>query len=159
MDFRTLYKPVIYSSYNSINLIPILITINKQISSKKDIKIISIISAMFVLILCLAIYNILLQGTEEQFKLDMPIVDIVKIYGPFYTKSYLLIIGISIFTTAISSGCSFLNNCSKTNFKRNAKILSISAFFISQIPFGAIVNLLYPVLGIVGLIEIIVIFL
>ncbi|MCR5147225.1 MAG: hypothetical protein K6B70_07830 [Clostridia bacterium] len=159
MDFRTLYKPVIYSSYNSIILIPVLITINKQISNKKDIKIISIISTIFVVILCLATYNILLQGTEEQFKLDIPIVDIVKVYGPVCTKSYLLIIGISIFTTAISSGCSFLNNCNKSNFKRNAKLLSISALFISQIPFGTIVNFLYPVLGIVGLIEIIVIFL
>ena len=136
-----------------------LITINKQISNQKDIKIISIISAVFAAILCLAIYNILLQGTDEQFILDMPILDIVKKYGVLYSKLYVLIIGISIFTTAISSGCSFLNNCSKINFKKNAQILSISAFFVSQIPFGTIVNLLYPVLGIVGIIEIIVIFL
>ena len=159
IGFKTIWNPLIYSSYNSIILISILITINKQISDRKDIKIISIVSTILIIVLCLAIYNLLKHGTVEQFKLDMPIIDIVKIYGTFHTRSYLFIIGISIFTTAVSSGCSFLNSCNKANFRRNAKILSIAAFFISQIPFGTIVNLLYPVLGMVGLVEILVIFL
>ena len=156
---QALIKSVLYASYNCIILIPVLITLNSQIKSKNNIFLISITSAIILTLLSFAIYNILLQGNVEQFNLEMPIIGIVKKYGLIYKNAYLLIIGISIFTTAVSSGCGFLNNCSKDekSFKRN--LILISAIFLSQIPFSTLVNLLYPVLGIVGIIEIIVIFL
>ena len=158
---QALIKSVLYASYNCIILIPVLITLNSQIKSKNNIFLISITSAIILTLLSFAIYNILLQGNVEQFNLEMPIIGIVKKYGFIYKNAYLLIIGISIFTTAVSSGCGFLNNCSKDekSFKRNLILMSISAIFLSQIPFSTLVNLLYPVLGIVGIIEIIVIFL
>lgn len=158
---QALIKSVLYASYNCIILIPVLITLNSQIKSKNNIFLISITSAIILTLLSFAIYNILLQGNVEQFNLEMPIIGIVKKYGLIYKNAYLLIIGISIFTTAVSSGCGFLNNCSKDekSFKRNLILMSISAIFLSQIPFSTLVNLLYPVLGIVGIIEIIVIFL
>ena len=158
---QALIKSVLYASYNCIILIPVLITLNSQIKSKNNIFLISITSAIILTLLSFAIYNILLQGNVEQFNLEMPIIGIVKKYGLIYKNAYLLIIGISIFTTAVSNGCGFLNNCSKDekSFKRNLILMSISAIFLSQIPFSTLVNLLYPVLGIVGIIEIIVIFL
>lgn len=158
---KALVKSVLYASYNCIILIPVLITLNSKIKSKNNIIPIAIGSTLILTFLSFAIYNILLQGNVEQFNLEMPIIGIVKKYGLIYKNVYLLIIGISIFTTAISSGCGFLNNCSKDEktFKRNLILMSISAIFLSQIPFSTLVNLLYPVLGIVGIFEIIVIFL
>lgn len=158
---KALVKSVLYASYNCIILIPVLITLNSKIKSKNNIIPIAIASTLILTLLSFAIYNILSQGNVEQFNLEMPIIGIVKKYGLIYKNAYLLIIGISIFTTAISSGCGFLNNCSKDEktFKRNLILMSISAIFLSQIPFSTLVNLLYPVLGIVGIFEIIVIFL
>lgn len=157
---ESVIKAILYASYNCIILIPVLVTVNKQITNKQCIFKISIASAVVLIVLSFSIFNILLQGNITHFQLEMPVIGIIKQHGAFYQKVYLIIIAISIFTTAISSGCGFLNNCStnKKQFKRNLAIMSISAVFLSQIPFSMLVNLLYPVLGVVGIFEIIVIF-
>ena len=86
----------------------------------------------------------------------MPIIEIVKKYGNVCETIYVFMIGVSIFTTAISTGVSFLNNCSLGNksYRRNLIIMSAFAIFLSQISFSVFVELLYPVLGIVGVWEI-----
>ena len=166
---KTAIKSILYASYNCIILIPVLVTLSNQIRKDENVKfnskvnstkLIAVIGSVFIMILSLSVFNILLQGNIDQFKLEMPIIGIVKQYGNMYQKIYLIIIGISIFTTAISSGCGFLNNCSKSQneYRRNLVIISILAIFLSQIPFSVLVNLLYPILGIVGIFEIIVIF-
>lgn len=153
-------KSTLYSSYNCVLLIPVLVTLKKKIKSHKNIICLSLISTIILMLLSFSVFSILLGGSSEQFKLDMPIIGIVKQNNGLYQKLYIIIIAISIFTTAISSGCSFLNNCSKSpeSFRRNLNVISISAIFLSQISFSTLVNMLYPVLGIVGIFEIIIIF-
>ena len=86
----------------------------------------------------------------------MPIIKIVEKYGSIYKILYVIMIAISIFTTAISTGYSFLINCtkSKKTYKIMLGIVSFFAIFLSQISFSVFVDLLYPVLGIVGIFEI-----
>lgn len=160
MLIKSIIKSVLYASYNCILLIPVLVTLKEQIKNSKKIISIAVASSVLLMLLSFSVFNILSNGSIEDFKLEMPIISIVKQNGIFYQKIYLVIIGISIFTTAVSSGCSFLNNCSnnKKQFKRYLILMSISAIFLSQISFSTLVNLLYPVLGIVGIIEIIIIF-
>lgn len=160
MIIKSIIKSILYASYNCILLIPVLVTLKEQIKNRKNITSIAIISSLILMLLSFSIFNILSNGTVEEYKLEMPIISIVKQNGNLYQKIYLIIIGISIFTTAVSSGCSFLNNCSysKKQFKKYLNIMSISAIFLSQISFSTLVNLLYPVLGIVGVVEIIIIF-
>ena len=66
---------------------------------------------------------------------------------------YGIIILISIFTTAISLGISFLNNVSKNQKKYNniAVIICLSSVIFSKIGFANLVNLLYPILGVLGI--------
>ena len=157
---KGLFMAILYGCYNCIILIPVLVTLRKQILNNQIMRCVSIVSCIILLILSFAIYNLLLQGNEEIFSLEMPIVEIVKRYGESYKVIYRAIIGVSIFTTAVSSGCSLLNNCSKSEmeFRRNLVLISVSALFFSQISFSMLVNYIYPVLGIFGAIEIFLIF-
>ena len=152
-------QSILYASYNCILLIPVIITLLKLINSKKSIIITAIINGLVILILSFCVYNLLLLGDEKIFKLEMPIIEIVKKYGTVYKNLYMIIIGLSIFTTAISTGYGFLGRWeeNKNTYKRVLILISIIAIFVSQISFSILVNLLYPVLGIVGIIEIIMI--
>ena len=154
--FQAILKAILYASYNCILLIPVIVTLKKYILKSENIICISIMSFVFVSILSLSVYNILLIGDNNIFSLEMPVIEIVKKYGAVCKNVYLCMIGISIYTTAISTGCGFLNNCSnkKHTQKRNLIFMCVSAIFLSQISFSTLVNLLYPVLGIFGLIEI-----
>lgn len=152
-------QSVLYASYNCILLIPVVITLLKFINNKKSIIITAIINGLTILIVSFCVYNLLLLGDKNVFKLEMPIIEIVKKYGEVYKKLYIIIIGLSIYTTAISTGYGFLSRWeeSKLTYKRILIFISIVALFVSQISFSILVDLLYPILGVVGMIEIIMI--
>ena len=154
-------KSVLYACYNCIILIPILVNLSIILKSKKTNELISIsvLSCIVIIILSFAIYNLLLQGNSYVFSLEMPIIEIVKKYGVYYKTIYQMMIGIAIFTTAISTGYGFLSNYSKTykKYKINMIFMSIFALFFSQLSFSFLINLLYPVLGVIGIFEIILV--
>ncbi len=150
-------KGILYSSYNSILLIPILISIKKYIKKEKHIKYISIIVTAIISILLLSIYLLLINIDVDIKNLEMPAVYAISKIFPQIKSIYGITILIAIFTTAISLGISFLQNTAKTEKDFNIKciIICISAVLFSQIGFSNLVNLLYPILGILGLIQII----
>jgi uncharacterized membrane protein YkvI len=86
----------------------------------------------------------------------MPIVYVVKNKFTQFKIIYGITILIAIFTTAISTGISFLNNICQNNknFPQIAAILCITSLIISPIGFSNLVKILFPVFGFLGLIQI-----
>lgn len=150
-------KAALYGGYNCILLIPVLIPLRKMAGNLKNITKIFGVSFLTIVVLCLSVYNILLLGNNNIYGQEMPIISIVSRYGEICKIAYLFLIASSIYTTAISTGCGFLNGCSSKKYYRNCFIICLTAIFISQIKFSFFVNLLYPVLGVFGLIEVSVI--
>ena len=161
LKINGIVKAFLYASYNCVILIPVLIPIKNKLNTKKTACLISWITGVFLLILCFSIYNLLLQGNSDIFSLEMPIIGVVKQFGKTFKIVYILIIAISILTSAVSAGCGFLNNCSKNEqaYNRNLFLISTSAIVLSQISFSTFVELLYPVLGMFGSFEILLILL
>lgn len=151
---------LLYASYNSIILIPVLTSLREYVTSKKQIIKISIISSLIIIILALLIYSMLLTDTFFISQLDMPLMHIVFNFGNIFKYLYGFIIIISIFTSAISTGCSFLKNVSKNKSTYNFVLLliCISSIFISNIGFSTLVQILYPTFGVFGLLQIILLF-
>lgn len=107
-EFIWIIKSILYASYNCIVLIPVLVQLYSSISKNKhSYFFISLISMIIICVLSFAIFNLLLQGNYEVFKLDMPVVAITKQIGEIYGFFYSFIIGIAIFTSAASSGVRF----------------------------------------------------
>lgn len=75
--------------------------------------------------------------------------------GVCYKYLYGVIILGAIVTTAISSAFGFLNNVSKNKkkYKMINLIICVCAVFVSQFGFSNLVNLLYPVFGVLGLVQ------
>ena len=150
-----------YCSYNSILLIPILITLKNNIKYKKDIYIISFLSCFIIFILSTSIF-LLLTNINPIFlsSLEMPVIYVIQNNYQFFFKIYSLVILSSIYTTAISVGISFLQNISinKKNYPQIVLIMCISGLIISKINFSILVNTLYSLFGYLGLIQIFLLF-
>ncbi len=149
-------QAILYASYNSILLIPVLITLNKYIKNKKQINKISILSSGIIAIMSTLIFLLLTKVDVDIEKLEMPAVYVVS--NMFYILKYLygfVILG-SIFTTTISLGMSFLQNISKNekSYSHIALIMCITSVVVSKIGFSNLVNILYPIFGYLGLIQI-----
>lgn len=160
-----LISSLLYASYNSIILIPVIISIKKIIvpinetikKIKINIWIISILTFLVLLILSFCVFLTLLHGNQEIYKLELPLMNIVFSYGARYRFIYGFIIISSIFTSAVAGGYSFLINISSTphRYKTILIAMCIIAILASQLGFSFFVEKVYPIFGILGLIQII----
>lgn len=147
---------VLYSSYNSILLIPVLITLNNYVKNKKQIFYISFISAIVTILLSVIIFLLLVRVDVDISKLEMPVVYVVSNMFKILRYIYGVIILGSIFTSAISLGVSFLQNTAKNKkgYTQISIIMCITSVMISKFGFSNLVSLLYPIFGYLGLIQI-----
>ena len=155
-----LLSSLIYTSYNSVVLIPILVSLKKEIKNKYQIKIISCLSGIIVGALAIIIYRLLFIAGSQINNVEMPLVFVAGKLGKIYKYIYGIVILSAIFTSAISSGYAFLENTTKTRkqYKVVCFILCITSIFVSKFGFSSLVNTMYPIFGYLGLLQIIYIF-
>lgn len=153
---RWIIDAILYASYNSITLISILIPMKKYIKNKSDIIKITIACILIMILLTLIIFALLINISTNIEIIELPAVYSAGKIGYIYKYLYGIIILGAIITTAISSAYGFLNNISKTEkeYKLYNKIVCFLAIFISLFGFSNLVNSLYPIFGVLGLIQI-----
>ena len=153
---KCIYSAIIYSSYNSITLIPIIVTLKKHIKSKTQLIKISIICTILLIILAISVYGIILKVDININQVELPTVYVAGQSGSIYKYLYGLTIILAIFTSAISAGYSILENYVQKpkKYKKMAIAICVSAIFVSKIGFSNLVNLLYPVFGLIGTVQI-----
>ncbi len=148
-----------YSGYNLILLIPVLINLKDFIKGKKHIINISIITSLIITIISVLIFLLLVNVNTDFLTLDMPVINVVNQKFSEFSLLYGLIILIAIFTTAISTGVSFLNNIeNKKSYPQFALIMCITSIVISNFGFSSLVKNLYSLFGHIGIIQIMLVF-
>lgn len=149
-------QAIIYSSYNLILLIPVLINLKKFIKNKKQIKTTAIITPLIICVMAIFTFLLLINIKVDFSKLEMPVVYVIKDKFVEFKTIYGIIILSSIFTTAISIGISFLNNICKDKNKlpKYSFVLCASGLIISQVGFSNLVKILFPLFGYLGLLQI-----
>lgn len=152
-NFGWLFSSILYASYNSILLIPILIELAKYVNKEKNIKILSICCGSILVILGLILFFLLARENYIQ-NIELPMIEITRQFGTIYSTIYGIIILIAIFTTAISSGYGFLKNLPKEKYKIATIIICISSIIIAPIGFSKLVSFLYPIFGVLGIIQV-----
>ena len=154
-NFKFLIFSILYANYNLLTIIPIVITMSNVTKNKNEIKYISIICSIVILVLSLSIFAILAQSNFDISNLEMPVVFIVGRYGIFYKYMYCLVVGIAIFTTAISVGYGYLQNYedNKKRYDKRIFLLMICSIIAIPIGFSKLIELLYPIFGGIGLIQ------
>lgn len=134
-----------------------MISIKDYISKSKNIKYISIIVSIITTILLITVFLFLIKVDVNIKELEMPAVYAINNIWPNIKSVYGVIILISIFTTAISLGMSFLKNVSinKRSYNVIAILICVGGVVFSGFGFSNLVNVMYPFLGILGLLQII----
>lgn len=151
-----LLSAILYCSYNSILLLPVLITLKDYLHNKKQITSIAIISTVISIILSIIIFLLLIRVDVDITKLEMPVVYVVSHMFKILRLAYGFIILGSIFTTAISLGSSFLQNVCKNDksYTQIALFMCITSVLVSNIGFSNLINSLYPIFGYLGIVQI-----
>ena len=156
-NIKWMFSSILYASYNSITLVPILISFKEKIKSKENsIKVFFLIlTIMFlmssIIFLLINTFINIIDGVE------IPILYIASSLGSIYKYVYGVAILIAIFTTAISSGYGFLNNIVTTNKRKHiiyTFLICIISIFTGQLGFSNLIGLLYPIFGYLGIIQI-----
>lgn len=151
---NVILSAIFYANYNTILLLPMLVALKKQLITKKQIKLVAILSFIILFIITFFIYK--MQTGIEIGKFEMPMVEISRNISNEIWLVYGIMTIIAIFTSAISAGYSILSNINdKNKIKKVAKILCIISIPISLLSFSSLVNLLYPIFGILSTIQII----
>ena len=146
---------ILYSNYNLLTILPIIITVSKKIKNNKNIKYISISTIFIILLLSFAIFSILANGNSFILSLDMPVVAIAGKYGSVYKYVYSIVVGMAIFTTAISVGYSYLQKFeeNKKSYNKQILVLIIFTFLAIFVGFSRLIEFLYPLFGVIGLVQ------
>ena len=147
---------ILYASYNSISLIPILISLKRFVKNKKEIKRITSCTFIIMAAVTLIIYLLINNYWVEIKKVEIPIMYIANKMGILASYIYGGLILSAIFTTAISAGYSFLNSStnSKNRYMVSAVIICTISIFFGQLEFARLISSLYPVFGYLGLLQI-----
>ena len=134
-----------------------LIPMKEYIRTKKDALKVGSACAFIIILISLIIFTIMLTINTDINKIELPTVYVARHFGEIYQLLYGIVILGAIITTAISSAYGFLNNASKTEikYKKYNKLICLIAIFISGIGFSNLVNSLYPIFGILGLMQLI----
>ena len=159
-SYKWILDSILYGSYNTILLIPVLIALKNLITKKKESIFVSILTIITVILLSLIIFLMLSKIDVNIENLEMPTVYVVSKISNIFKYIYGFIILSSILTTSVSLGTSFLENVAKNknSNKKYAILICISAVVVSKIGFSNLVNLLYPIFGYIGLIQVIACF-
>lgn len=144
---------LLYTSYNTILLIPVLISLNREVN---NIKKIAILVGIIINILAFCVYITMLQVNVNIENLEMPISYIVAEKFPYLKLIYGISILLSILTTAVSLGTGILQNIRTNKDTKMAIIIIICTISIpiSTIGFSTLMRYLYTLFGYIGLIQI-----
>ncbi len=156
-SYNFLLSSIVYCSYNSILLIPVLITLKNYINNKRQVISISTISTIIIILLSISLFFILTKVDVDISKLEMPAVYVVSKMFKLFEIIYGFIILGSIFTTAVSLGNSFLQNVSKNknSYTHIAFIMCITSIGIFLFGFSNLINYLYLIFGYLGIVQIV----
>ena len=148
---------ILYMSYNSILLVPVLIGMKRWIKNKKEIVSIGVLCIIIFALMAIIIQAILTRGIFYAVHLELPILAIMQEFGEFYIIAYGMIIVTAILTSAVSAQFGILENVK--NKKITLIVIAITTILASTLGFTQLVKILYPIFGILGLMQILFLFL
>ena len=90
-------------------------------------------------------------------RIEMPVVYTIEKNFSQFSGIYGIVILLSIFSTAISIGISFLKNITKDkkSFPQIVGMMCITGTIISNFGFSNLVKMLFPIFGYLGIVEIV----
>lgn len=151
------FMGLLYFSYNSLLLIPIIFDLKINKSKKYNLRL-SFVFSIIIFIMTFLINLLLLSFYNLIYNLELPILYIANSSIKIFSFFYFFVILSAIFTTMISSGYSFISNFRRDNLKFKLIIFLAFTFIFCAFSFSDLINFFYPIFGLIGFIQIFLIF-
>ena len=150
--FISIFMGLLYSSYNSLLLIPIIFDLktDKKYNNFK----ISFIFSLIIFFITFLVNLLLLGFYSFIYNLELPILYISNLSFKIFSYFYFFIVLSAILTTMISAGYSFTSNFNKNNFKLKLSVFLLFSFIFCFFSFSNLINFFYPIFGFIGFAQI-----
>ncbi len=148
---------LLYVSFNVITAVSVMVSLHAMVTSRRIAFLSGISGGLFMGLLGASIGAVLFLNYNEIKDFEIPMMAIVREYGPFIRLLYIFMLTAAIFTTAVGNGYGAVVWIEeKTGINHMAvKLLVIGgAGVFSVIGFSGFVNSIYPCFGYIGLVEI-----
>lgn len=145
----------VYSSFVLLVALPFLANVGKEETSRKNVILGGTLGGLIMLIGVFAIYIGILSNVEETHTMDIPTLFLANQISPSLSLVFSIILLIAIYTTAVGMLWTVAVQFSKGDTKKYRLItvgLTIIGFFGGLLPFAKIIDLVYPIVGYIGLI-------
>ncbi|MBO0991988.1 YkvI family membrane protein [Bacillus sp. SD088] len=145
----------VYSSFVLLVALPFLANLGKEESRRKNVIIGGILGGLIMLTGVFAIYIGTLSNIEQLHTKDIPTLFLASQISPAIAFIFSIILLIAIYTTAVGMLWTVAIQFSKgSTFKYRIIViaLTILGFFGGLFPFAKIIDLVYPIVGYIGLI-------
>ena len=152
---------IIYSGLNLVIATPFLVGVGATTTNKKNCIWGGILGGTVFMIAAMTLNMGILSDIQNTYITEIPTLYMAKSIGPIVgiMFSFMLIAG--IYTTAVPllwSVCDSFSQEKSTKFTLIALLCTIIGFIASRLPFSMLVNIIYPMSGVFGVIIIISIF-
>lgn len=150
--FKAFYMGILYFSYNSLLLIPIVfdLKITKKINSLKT----SLSFSLIIFFITFLINLLLLSFYDLVYNLELPVLFISNSSSKIFSYFYFFVFLSAILTTMISSGYSFIINFKENRFKIKLFAFLLFSFVFYFFSFSDLIDFFYPFFGVLGFVQI-----
>ena len=145
---------IIYSGLNLIIVTPFLISVGKTARNKKNCILGGVIGGVVFMIAAIVLNIAILSDIENIYTTQIPTLYMSKSIGPVVGVMFSIILLAGIYTTAVPllwNVCTSFAKEGTYKFYFIAVVCSIAALIMSKLPFSALVNMIYPISGIIGI--------
>lgn len=147
---------VIYVAMNVLLSGVFLVLVGKKYS-KKQIKISSIVSIGIITVLLISICLCLIANPRLKDS-QVPLLTLSFALSKPFGYVFCAVVWCAVFSTLISSSFTCINIISSKNQFLSSFIVVLAGYLLSNVGFGNIVRLVYPVVGVVGIVFMMVVF-
>lgn len=145
----------VYSSFVLLIALPFLVNLGKGETNRKHVIAGGTLGGLIMLIGVFAIYMGILSNIELVHGKDIPTLFLANQISPILAFCFSIILLIAIYTTAVGMLWTVAIQFSKGEVKKYRLItiaLTIIGFFGGLLPFATIIDLVYPIVGYIGLV-------
>ncbi|GIP36074.1 hypothetical protein [Paenibacillus sp. J2TS4] len=145
----------VYSSFVLLVAVPFLANLGKGETNRKAVILGGIVGGFIMLLGVFAIYIGILSNIDQVHAKDIPTLFLANQINPAIALVFSIILLIAIYTTAVGMLWIVSTQFAKGNTTRYriiTVVLTIVGFFGGLLPFAKIIDLVYPIVGYIGLI-------
>ncbi len=140
----------IYSGYNLISLVPAITIMSRKLKSRTDAVSVALITGGVLLIIMLLMFCLIAVYANKIPLGEIPMLTLAKRQNVLFSFIYCLLLGGAIVTTLFSSGGAVTESLGIAAKPVHIFTMSVSAWLLSLIGFGNLVNTAYRICGIAG---------